>query len=245
MNKADKAYRLYISSLLLIGLSFLAVAILMPGSLLTGKDNVKKGIPQFGKIANQKISMKAIIKIAKVDDIKDPFCSGFVIDENYIATATHCIKGSFSGPTSDKLAILDEWGNDTGARGMAVAVNDRVDVGLIQGDFKKFDRLKVNFYNYNVPRSSLDVFSACGYPYLQNKLTCTYFFPQTNVGFSIAGQGFLIPGMSGGPVINLKTGKVVGINSAMGDGYVYVAPTLGMLGAFGIEPNWRKNENNN
>jgi hypothetical protein len=56
------------------------------------------------------------------------------------------------------------------------------------------------------------------------------------VGFSIAGRGFLIPGMSGGPVIDVKHGTVLAVNSAATNGFVLVAPVMGILGSFGIEP---------
>jgi hypothetical protein len=51
----------------------------------------------------------------------------------------------------------------------------------------------------------------------------------------IGARGFLIKGMSGGPVLDPLTGKVVGVNSAASTGFVIAGPTFGILGLFGIE----------
>ena len=78
------------------------------------------------------------------------------------------------------------------------------------------------------------MYSACGFPYLQNKITCSDFTPISNYGFSIRGIGHLIPGMSGGPV--LRDDVVIGVNSAMIEGGALIAPVAGSLGMFNIEP---------
>lgn len=163
------------------------------------------------------------------------FCSAFVIDDKYAMTAAHCLDAGLGlGLNRKPLNILLENGTDSGVVATPVGMNNRVDVGLIMGDFSKFIPYRVDFYGFS-PTNKFGDYRTCGYPYLQNKVTCTVFKPQGNSGFSLVGSGFLIPGMSGGPVIDIANGYVMGVNSAMGNG-AYIAPTLGALGTFGIEP---------
>jgi len=213
-------------------IGFLFVGFL--GSITAKSVDVVPNLPAFGDVAGQKLGFGAIVQLEKSGS---RFCSGVVIDRNYILTAQHCIvvKGK---PTSELIKVRKADGSYTGIVAKAVGVNNRVDIGLIQGDFSELERLDVDFYNFTAYgyHEKFQGYISCGFPYLQNHVSCTSFFPQTNWGFSIAGQGFAIPGMSGGPVIDLTTNKVIAINSAMLDGYYIVAPTLGTLGAFGIEP---------
>jgi hypothetical protein len=161
------------------------------------------------------------------------FCSGFVADANYIITAAHCIEKNY-GLDKEPIQIHDQYGKDTGVTAEAVAMSNRIDVGMVKGDFRKFKTLKADFYGFT-PTNKPGKYQTCGFPGLQNKLTCTEFLPQYNEGFYIAGKGFLIPGMSGGPVFDTQNEVVIGVNSAAGSGVVLVAPLLGMLGMFGVE----------
>jgi hypothetical protein len=52
--------------------------------------------------------------------------------------------------------------------------------------------------------------------------------------FKVAGKGHLIPGMSGGPVIN-ELSVAVGINSSVLEDMVFISPLEGMLGLFNLE----------
>lgn len=192
-------------------------------------------LPIYGKNPKQTAMYDPIVKLAKKGD---PFCTAFVIDANYALTAAHCISdagGNLRGGTV-QILLFDDM--NSGVIAKPVAVNNRVDAGLVRGDFSNFKLLQVDFYEYSIltEYSTEDKFEACGYPYGQRYLTCTPFYPRSNSGFAIAGHSFLIPGMSGGPLINTRTGRVVGINIAMGHGWAYAASTLGLLGAFGIEP---------
>lgn len=173
-----------------------------------------------------------IIKLAIKDDA---FCSAFVIDANYALTAGHCIDNGFGGMLEDEIQIQLEDGTDSKITAKAVGINNRTDVGLIKGDFNKFQFLIVNFYTFPINVREGD-YVTCGYPYGQKRLTCVRFVPVNNSYFAIAGKGFLMPGMSGGPMIDLNTGVVLGVNISVGEGLVNAASTIGSLGAFGIEP---------
>jgi len=170
----------------------------------------------------------SVVKLAKGGR---GYCTAFIIDDNYALTAAHCLKAGFFNNKldNDELEIRDA-SNVLLEKAKAVAFDSMTDVGLIAGNFKMFDKLKVNFYGF----TRLPSFT-CGYPMLQNKITCTEFLPTGGDKFFITGPGFLIRGMSGGPVLDRATMTVYGINSAFGTERIYVAPLLGLLGDFGIE----------
>lgn len=187
-------------------------------------------LPKFGTPTNKNAKIYPIIQLWKNND---GFCSAFVVDANYAITAAHCINDGYS-LDKDPISIHDRNGKDTGVVAQAVALSNRIDVGLIKGDFKNFQTLKADFYGFT-PTNKPGQYQTCGFPGLQNKITCTNFTPLHNEGFYIAGRGFLIPGMSGGPVYDTQNDVVIGVNSAAGSGVVLVSPLLGMLGMFGVE----------
>lgn len=198
-------------------------------------------LPAFGKNPVKPIH-EPLIKLAHNKGTKekpkyDPFCSGFVIDANYALTAAHCISTQKGSLQKKPIRVLEADDTDTKVTAIPAAINNRLDVGLIKGDFSKFALYRVDFYNLmHINNPSSEGYLACGFPYGQRRVTCVPFYPRTNVYFSIGGSSFLIPGMSGGPVLDLEHGVVIGINIAMGNGLAFVAPTTGALGAFGIEP---------
>ncbi len=54
----------------------------------------------------------------------------------------------------------------------------------------------------------------CGYP-LAGRFTCSPLTNAKNYLFGFSATGFGYPGMSGGPVLDLNTGKVIGVTSAV------------------------------
>jgi hypothetical protein len=53
-------------------------------------------------------------------------------------------------------------------------------------------------------------------------------------GFLMGAQGFLFPGMSGGPVIDMYTGRVIALNSAVSEHMVLLAPIFGIMTILGL-----------
>lgn len=183
--------------------------------------------------------LEPVIKIADADG--NGFCSGYVADDHYIVTAAHCLKIGGSHEMRENLTIVNEAGEIV-AEATAAGINLRIDVGILHGDFKKFKKLPSEFYQdgliYSYPTHH---YMSCGYPYGQKEEVCTPFYPsipRTDMmfGFVRSGISTMIPGMSGGPVINTSTGKVVGVN--VGGTLVgsIIAPVLGLPAAFDIEP---------
>lgn len=99
------------------------------------------------------------------------------------------------------------------------------DFGMLKGDFSKFNKLKVET-NFTIEPN--DILKACGYPGLATSPKCVDFTAVGQHGFEYAGRSMLVPGMSGGPVINAN-GYVVGINAAARGTVSLITPTLGIL----------------
>lgn len=226
MHKSRKTIAL---SLFLIATLVILEVIYLKFFLEKGTE-VIRGLPKYGKLTKGTLN-----PILRVLINGQGHCTAFVIDDNYAMTAAHCLRSDnfFEGlDKTSKFSAITEMGE---IQLEAAAINNRIDVGLYKGDFRNFKKLIPDFASFEIENPK-DFFVACGYPYSQRVLTCTHFVPAYNIEFYIAGSGMLIPGMSGGPVINLRTGAVIAVNSAAGNGAFMVSPVLGSLGAFGIEP---------
>jgi len=208
--------------LFFLGALFITLSVLGPKSFYRKAD-----LPKYGQFSPKDAQHDPIVQLA--DETGDPFCTAFVIDSNYALTAAHCVEPN----TSYTIIIPSEKTTDHSGF-VAVGINNRVDVALIMGDFSNYKNMRVDFYGFT-PANGPGKYATCGYPYLQRKLTCNNFVPRVINGFTLGGWGFLIPGMSGGPVLDMLHGHVIGINSSMGTS-ANIAPVLGALGAFGIEP---------
>lgn len=155
-------------------------------------------------------------------------CTGTVISNKYILTAGHCVDGELA---KGEIKILNKQGQDTGIRGRAAAFNRLSDLGLILGDFTKFHKAplaKNGFIGHPGP------FIACGAPY-GGDVICVPFTPASHFEFFIAGNGYLYPGMSGGPVYDQTTGEIVGVNSRVSGSAAVVAPVIGIFAQFRIK----------
>lgn len=168
------------------------------------------------------------------------FCTGFVIDDHYAVTAAHCVdEGSllFQAPKLSKknIDILSKTGFHTGVVAKAAAMNNRQDYAVIRGDFSLFRKVKIDTTTAPVLYSKDKIYRACGFPSGQPELVCVDLKPDGNEYFHIMGIGDgLYPGMSGGPVYDLRTNTVVGVNSYVGKKYVAFGPLIGMLAHFGL-----------
>lgn len=99
------------------------------------------------------------------------------------------------------------------------------DFAVLQGDFSEFEKLPI-VSNLDVAPGEL--LRSCGFANLKIPATCTNFIASGNSAFAYKGNGYLVKGMSGGPVLNSK-GEVVGINVAVGEDAVLMTPVVGVL----------------
>lgn len=171
-----------------------------------------------------------VIRLHKDSDTEKHrfFCSGFVISEIYAVTAAHCLYNE-SRVLSTGVIFIHNAVNVPLSTAQAVTVNIISDLGLIRGDFSRFNKLKLGIlFDVTGP------FLTCGFPYGDRGI-CTRFTPQFPRYNFIGGQGALFPGMSGGPVIDIPTGAAVGVNSSTSDDSVNIAPLIGLFYAAHIE----------
>jgi hypothetical protein len=160
-------------------------------------------------------------------------CTAFVVTNVYAMTAGHCLNDHKTGYLTKEaiqVRLLDL--KETTMIVHAASMNITADIGIVTGDFRQFQKNYINrdgFFGLKGP------FVTCGFPYGDSPPQCIPFVPQSNYRFAIKGQGFVYPGMSGGPTYDVTTHMVVGINAAAGDGFVLVAPMIGFLGALELK----------
>lgn len=185
-------------------------------------------LPKYGVFTDVKAAKYAsMIRLHLVDG---PFiCTGVVIDEHYALTAAHCIRDV------EELEVWSNTNEDIGLVADVAAYNLYQDVALLyspEGSFRSFAQVPADF---DGSKRDLRFIIACGYPAGQKTAFCG---PITNIEpliFQIAGKGLLYPGMSGGPVIDLAAGRIMGVNSASGPGFVVIGPVYGLAAEWGIE----------
>lgn len=152
-------------------------------------------------------------------------CTAFVVYNNYAITAGHCVD------YIDQEFIVKE----TKARIKAVFFERSLDRAILKGDFSKYKFIPVDLVNDGL-HDSAPVVIYCGYPGGSNTINCKKAQVKAFHYFHVLYNGPVMPGMSGGPVINALTGQAVGIiNAAMEDGALNVSSTVGLFDAAHIK----------
>lgn len=156
------------------------------------------------------------------------FCSGTVIGAHTVLTAAHCVllaePTAMTSPTyRSNIEIRPSDDEPVNVKATVSYVRPQVDQALLRGNFEKFT---VRHYISGVKEltilRSTGVFTACGYP-LGGPLYCGPFYYKEPDNFFWKGAGVLLPGMSGGPMMDAD-GNVVATNVAVEQSYSIVAP---------------------
>jgi hypothetical protein len=161
-------------------------------------------------------------------------CSAFVVSNRYAITAAHCLDEASGILTRKKFKVFDIERKDTGIEVEAVGLVNRMDMGLVMGDFSGFKKLSLDSPPKGFLGRESSVFAACGFP-MGDKELCIPQLVGPNIYFMVQVDRPVYPGMSGGPVIDLKDGTVVGIISSTERGGSLMAPIVSIWSAFGIE----------
>lgn len=135
-------------------------------------------------------------------------CTGTVVDLKHIVTAGHCTH------LGQKLIAVSDDGLKRDVKTVGVS-DPRMDQAVLKGNLSdlKFVPLETD------PKMVITGMLAhrkfyCGYP-MGGALLCAELGAMTPFKFGFAAQAILYPGMSGGPVIDMETGKLIGTNYAV------------------------------
>ena len=153
-------------------------------------------------------------------------CTGFVASRQFVMTAAHCLE--------DLNQEVVVYSNDEkfATIGRVVGISEHMDQGLIEAQiFDNIKPIKVDFTGEVSSIYAIDI-QTCGFPGGQSQELCTA-GKLTGIHFFLRlGVGTLYKGMSGGPVYakNAKGERVVvGMNSAVLQDYIMVAPAVNFI----------------
>ena len=132
--------------------------------------------------------------------------------------------------TVSTVSVSNSKGEDTKIKAKASYKSDMVEDGrdfaILEGDFKDFEKIPVYLKDFNVENG--DKLRSCGYAGGTTPPGCTTLIAIGNNGFQYIARGYLVKGMSGGPVID-ENGVAVGINHGVNDNSVEFTPIIGVL----------------
>lgn len=220
----------------LIKATAISVLVFVGLYLLSSIGEYKGSLQTLGNLEKIKPSLSGQLpSIIRISTKRDFVCSGVVIGSNYVLTAAHCLADS-AGNLTTKTLYVSDVNDGNKVKSKAAALFWRQDLGIIQGDFSKYKSADIFNDNLGITEGPL---VQCGFPGGNKNYTCVMSKAIKPDGFLIATTAEMFPGMSGGPVVDLLTNKVVGVNSRAlslsAPAVSEYAPTIGVLGYFKIE----------
>lgn len=153
-------------------------------------------------------------------------CTAFVVSDQYAITAAHCIlpiPNSYNPDVNVRIYAVD----GSPLQDATVIINrSQADIVALKGSFADYDHLEVNDdvnFRYNE-----ETYAMKGYPYMSTKLHTSKIKLTENFQNGMCAKGWATFGFSGSPVIDLNTGKAIGVMSAIAQGYVIFYPIISM-----------------
>lgn len=183
-------------------------------------------MPVTNKIVNEPIEKIELLNpIVRLESRYGTFCTGSVVSDELIITAYHCIDTFLA--YRQPVFITDE--NKTVlVQTSIVKINKSLDLAVLKGDFRLFDKLKLKKVQDGI-FDSKKTYVNYGYAY-GGQLLSYNFKPIGKYYFSVKGEGHVFHCMSGGPVIDIETNELVGVNYVgHQEGYVLVNPIVNLI----------------
>jgi len=142
-------------------------------------------------------------------------------------TAAHCLQNNWGNLKHDLIKVSD-YDNVYVTDAVPVAIDRDLDVGFIKGNFQDFQTVPVDFTGQHFKDGMLMV--SCGFPSGQWQPLCVQLKHVGNHYFQYATTGGPIyHGCSGGPVFEVTSGYIVGVNSAVDEDIVVISPVINAL----------------
>lgn len=187
---------------------------------------LKEDMPRYiEKIPGEIDKIKEKIETLKIECYKDTCDEEIGALGKLVRVKVEYLDLLLSTKQPTMYKVFDIYGNDTNVIAMALDGDSNRDFGIIMGDFKKFNKLPIRT-DFVVKLG--DNLRSCGFAGGRYPAICIDFKAAGQLNFYYAGKSMIVPGMSGGPVVN-ENGEVVGINSRVQDGASLMAPTHGLF----------------
>ena len=185
--------------------------------------------------APAKVPVGAIVRLHDANG--NFFCSGVVVSKTRVITASHCVVSyNLFGPPEviDAINVMSP-SLSAPMPAKVLGFNIRADMAILEGDFHELPKMEYG----SDPKFLLGRFAKsekiimCGFPY-GGRLYCSELRRPSMYGFQFKGLGHLFPGMSGGPVIDMETGIVIAVNTAVNEDFAIVSPLIEIIAATDI-----------
>jgi V8-like Glu-specific endopeptidase len=146
-------------------------------------------------------------------------------------TAGHCVTyydKSRKACVGSDITIVNSYGQDTGVRAKVdcYSYTRGRDFAVIEGNFKDFNKMPVKLSKENLEFG--DDLVHCGFARGNRPPACSYGEYTGPNRFKLNSTAHIVPGMSGGPVID-ENGVAVGINTNITNEGSQFASTIGII----------------